>query len=351
MPANIRDTQFAISYKKQAAIATPNPSGDYWRVTKVNQDLANVSFGTEPIDEVGSGTDWITGISKTAKDVSFPIEKILSSQFAAWAFGMAMGKVSKSGSSSPFTYTITPIVPGTDCLNLPVFTALEKVPHCGGGADTVFRALAGCAINELTLTLEKGPQRSSARLSASVVGTGWTDEATSITMPSTVLVESRLPAASMTFAINGQTDLVSAGLISSITWTYSNNARTDDGYFPGSGVQDGFAIRGRMEMGEQRSIGLSFTARAKAGTPELASIKALTEGTAVIGLQGDLISGADYHSLGITMHRLVYSAVELPPENGLVGVRVTSQPMLHASNGICTVVVKTNENNICSASV
>jgi hypothetical protein len=350
VPANIRDTQFAISYKKQAAIATPNPSGDYWRVTKVNQDLANVSFGTEPIDEIGTGTDWITGVSKTAKDVNFPIEKILSSQFAAWAFGMAMGKVSKSGSSSPFTYTITPIVPGTDCLNLPVFTALEKVPHCGGGADTIFRALAGCAINELTLTLEKGPQRASARLSASIVGTGWTDEATSITMPSTVLVESRLPAASMTFAINGQTDLVSAGLISSITWTYSNNARTDDGYFPGSGVQDGFAIRGRMEMGEQRSIGLSFTARAKAGTPELASIKALTEGTAVIGLQGDLISGADYHSLGITMHRLVYSAVELPPENGLVGVRVTSQPMLHSSNGLCTVVVKTNENNICSAS-
>lgn len=346
MPANVRDTQLAISFGKQTDLVTPVLQAKLMRLTKLNDTLASVNYATEEANEIGSGTDFVTNISKTVKDTSFPLEKVISSQFAAWAFSFGFGKVVKTGASSPFTYTITPIVPATDCLALPSFTYLEKLPHCGGAGDVVYRALIGMVISQFSLTLEKGPSRTSARMSVTCAGTGRTDDAPSLTIPASIETENRLPASSMTLAINGQTNLVSSGLIESIEFTWDNTVALEDGYYPGSGIQDGFALRGRMEIGERRRCSLVFTARAQPNAPELVKLKALSEGTAVIGLVGDLISGADYHSLELTLHRVIYSAVELPSLNGKAGVRVTVTPMFHTTNGLATCVVKTTKDAI-----
>ena len=230
MPANIRDTQLAISFGKQTDLSTPVVQAKLMRLTKLNESLANVNYGTEEVDEIGSGTDFVTAISKTVKDAGFGLEKVISSQLAAWAFSFGFGKVVKTGAASPFTYTITPIVPSTDCLALPAFTYLEKLPDCGGAGDVVYRALIGMVISQFSLTLEKGPSRTSARMSITCVGTGRTDEAPTLTIPTSIETENRLPASSMTLAINGQTNLVSSGLVESIEFNWDNTVALDDAY-------------------------------------------------------------------------------------------------------------------------
>lgn len=343
MPANIRETKIGIGYKKQMDLATANVANDLWLLTKTNAELASVAFGTEPDNDIGIGTDFVTTQYKTGKETSFSIDKPATSQWLAWAWAMVLGKTTSTVSGGLTTYTSVPLVPETDSMEPPSFTYIEAI-RPGAATELFNRALVGCVVNDISLTIEKGATRSASRLVANIVGTGKTIDANTIALPGSALAETRLPSASAAITING-TNYVTGGAIESVTLTYSNNLRGDDKVYPGSGLQDGFAIGGRMEIGDRRAAGLSFVARCGTGTPELAKLKNLTEGTAAIAISGD-----SSHTSTATFHRVVFSTVEVGNANGIVTVQVSVQPMWHSTNGLLTVVTATNQAGIGTAS-
>ena len=343
MPANIRETKIALAYKKQTDLATANVANDFWLVTKTNAELASVAYNTEPDNDIGIGTDFVTTQYKNGKDVSFAIDKPATSQWFAWAMAMALGKTTSTVNGGLTTYTSVPLVPETDGMEPPSFSYIEAI-RPGAGSELFNRAMVGCVVNDISLTIEKGATRSASRLVANIVGTGKTIDANTIAIPGTQLAEMRLPSATAAITING-TNYVTGGAIESVTFAYNNNLRGDDKVFPGSGLQDGYAIGDRMEIGDRRTASLSFVARAGAGTPELAKLKNLTEGTAAIGLTGD-----SSHAWTATFHRVVFSSVEIGNANGIVTVQVNVQPMWHSTNGLLTAVTVTNQAGIGTAS-
>jgi hypothetical protein len=344
MSFNIRETKIAFGFKAQADLGTPNVDADLWLMTKTNPSLAAVEYQTEPDNSIGFGTDFVTTQYKNGKNVNFSIEKPLTSEFWAWVTSFCLGSSVKTG-TGPWVYTCVPFDPiDTDNLQPPSFTFVEAI-RPGAPSELMNRALVGCVVNDFTLTLEKGPTVNASRVVANCTGTGETIDENTLAIPGTFQTEHRLPSGSAAVTING-TNYITGGLIESIELGFNNNIRGDDRFFPGSGIQDGFAIGGRMEIGDRRTASLTLTARAQAGNPELTKLKNLTEGTAVITLTGDLISGADYHTTTITYHRVVFSSVSYQEADGLVTVVVNAQPLLHSANGLMTVVTKTNKDAI-----
>jgi hypothetical protein len=103
------------------------------------------------------------------------------------------------------------------------------------------------------------------------------------------------------------------------------------------------AIRGRLEVGNRQS-GLSFVARFEYGSQEFNKLKAQVEGTAVIS--------ATYNAnndLTLTYQRLIFKSTELGGAEGIVIVKVETEPLYHTSNGLLTVVAKCNTDNIAQA--
>lgn len=336
---NIRETKIALAYKKQSALGTANVAGDLWLLNKMNAEIGNIEYATEPNNDIGLGTDFVTELFKNGKNASFALEKPVSSQFLAWTMAFGLGKTTVTNVGSVYTYTSVPMVPETDGDQPPAFTYIEAV-RAGTAGELFNRAMIGNVVNDWNLTISKGAERAATKLMVNCVGTGKTSDANTIVIPTTPLTESRLPSASATVTLNG-TDYVAGGLIDSIEVSYNNNIRVDNKVYPGSGLQDGYAIGGRMELGDRRTPAITLTARASAGSPELTKLRNLTEGTAAITLTGDLISGSDYHSTTLTFHRVTYSSVQFGNDNGIVTVQVTVQPMWHSTNGMMTAVTKT----------
>jgi len=107
----------------------------------------------------------------------------------------------------------------------------------------------------------------------------------------------------------------------------------------------GAAIRGRMEFGD-REASLKFVARFENGSSELTKLRNQTTGTAVISLQGELISGTDYHSLEVTFHKVAFRTAVVGDTDGIVTIEVECTPLWDATNGLLTAVAKTSQDNI-----
>lgn len=442
MPANENEKLIGFGFAKQAALATANTLAGIWRLGNLSSSYAEPKLATEnDKDELGKGHEFATQVFPTSWDLAFQIEKYLSSDWAAWAYAFALGKVVKTGSTPNWIYTITPLDPPTDGIELPNFSYLEQIrPGVSAVLDIIN---IGCAIEDLALTMAGGPGRANAKLVAGIIGSGKHTRPSGITLP-TRTVEKEMPGSSMGCTING-VNYVSNKNIVSLESTWKNNHRLDSGYYPGCGVLGaqtqvdtvtltgtsgtanvtgaggltklvtygdsltdtaadfvtshsaaytavgitvtssgpdiiftdavpgtGFtnpaianatgdlagtvvntayniaegssgAVRGRLEVGNRVS-GLNFVARFAYGSTEFNKLKAQKEGTAVIS--------ATYNTnnnLTLTYQRLVFKTAELGGENGIVVVKVDTEPLYHTSNGLLTVVAKCNTDNIAQA--
>ena len=342
MPANIRETKIGFGYKKQTDLSTPNVSGDIWSLTKTNAALSTVTLNTEnDAAELGKGHEFATQVFKSHWDVSGSIEKFLTSQIAAWAFVFGLGGRTKSGTPPAIIYTCTPQDPVTGGIELPAFSFIEQIRP--GASSVLDRMAVGCVVEDFTITIGSGPGRANSRIAINFAGSGKLVEPSGITLPAGT-TEHLLPGASAQVTINGVDYVTSRNLVS-LELAFKNNLRLDSGFYPGSGTQDGAAIRGRLEFGD-REASLKFTARFENGSSELTKLRNQTEGTAVVSLQGELISGTDYHSLAVTFHRVVFRSAVVGDTDGIVTVEVECQPLWHAANGLLTAVAKTTQDNI-----
>lgn len=344
--AKIRELQIGLGFAKQADIATPSAATGIARFNKLNADTVNPKLNTEnDATEIGKGHEFATQVFPTSWDVGpFNIEKYLGSQFAAIIAAFCLGNVVKSGTAPNITYTCTPIDPttATNGLELPYLTFVEQMRP--GANKVIDRAYPGVAVEEFTISVNAGPGRANSKLTASLVGSGKFITPSTITLPAGIS-DVLLPSASLTFTAL-TTDYVAGKTILSVEFGWKNNLDTNAGFYPGSGFQTTGdattgAIRGKLEVGD-RVPKLKFVARFTKDSDELAKLQAGTTGPVTIGLS----SGAN-HSILATFWKCAFEVATLGTSGNIVTVEVTCTPEYDATNGVLTVVVKTNLDAIC----
>jgi len=336
-PANIRELKIAWGYIPQADLVTENTALEIWSLTKTDTATATVTPVTETdANDIGKGDEFPTQVFPTSMDTAAPITKYTSSEAAAWAFCFATGKATKTGTAPALTYAAVPSDPVVNCLDLPPFTYAEQIR---AQPDSVIdRALVGMVLNDFTLTMNSGPGRANCTLQMNSVGTGKVMNPSGLALPA-ITQEHFLNAASATINING-TDYVLARSFISLEFRYNNNVRLASGFYPGSGTQNNFAIRGRMEYAN-REITCRFVARAQKGSPEFATLLAQTESPFTIGL-----TGAAPHAMTITAPRTTLSAVVNAESDGIVTVDCQVMFLKPTTGSIITMSATTSQDKI-----
>jgi hypothetical protein len=292
MPANIRETLIAFSKNKQAAIATANTAGGMWRLNKLNSSFGGPKLITETdAEEYGKGHEFAENVFRMSWDVQGQIEKYLSAEFACWAFAFALGKVTPTGADPNYIYTITPLDPVADGIELPYFSFVEQIRP--GASAVLDRMSVGCAIQDLTLTIASGPGRANAKLVVNYVGSGKRTKPSTITIPAAT-AEKLLASASLALSIKG-VNYVTAKTIVSLELSWKNNIRLEDGFYPGSGFQ-----------GAQTQVE-TITLTGTSGTATVAAAgglsKVATYGDSLTDTAGDFVTSwaAAYLAVGITI--------------------------------------------------
>lgn len=312
MPSRVQNLVIGLGIHKQADITTQ--STDFICFPKLNMDITNPTATTENNSAwIGKGTEYATsdGIFKVARDVKNRIEKYGSAEFVTWALAYTLGNVSQSGSGASGVYTITPIDP-TQTLQLPYFTEVEQLDEAG--SPSIDNAYLGCCIEDFSLTFNYGPGLQSVKCNVSFVGSGNVVSPSTDTVPEAHL-EHNMLSQSMACTING-VDYVAATTLLNGTFTWKNNLLEREGYYPGAGLEDGFAIRGRLEIGN-RIPTFEFTARLLAASTEYTKLIALTEGSAALTFTYDAT-----HTVTLNFPEVVYETVTYGQEDGLVTVKV-----------------------------
>ena len=341
--ANVRETKIALSYRKQAALQVEAAAGNYWSLTKTNSALADITLNSEDdAQDIGKGNEFAANVYLTNWDARIPYEKFTSSEILAWLFAFGLGKYTETTpATGAHRYTCTPQAPITDGIELPQFTYVEAIRP--GGSSLVDRASAGNVVESFSLKMASGPGRANCTLSMEFVGCGVIVEPSGVTVPA-VTTEHFLNAGSATITILGSNYTTLKRLVS-LDMGWSNNHRLEQGFFPGSGTNNGGAVRGRMEFGDRKAT-LSFQVRLESSSTELDNLLAQTEGTAVIAMQGALITGSTFNDATITFHRVRIKAAVVGDDQGIVTVKVGCEPLYHSTNGLLTAVITTETAGI-----
>ena len=332
-PANIQETQIAFGFKPQPDVPTINALTDMWSLTKVNPALSVVN----PVNEtnaldIGKGNEFPSQVFPSHQDAGVALEKYVSSEYMAWLFCFTTGKATKTAAGTGYTYAAVPNDPTVTCINLPCFTYDELIrPEPNSIVD---RALIGCVVGDWTLTMSSGPGRANCRVAANFPGSGRVQTPGLTPLPA-VTVEHFLNAAGAAITIN-TVDYVLTQTFISLEFRWNNNVRLDTGLYPGSGTQNGYAVRGRMEYGI-REMTLTFVARAQVGSVEYNNLISGTEGPATFSVKGAAIDGTNFHSFTITMPRTRMQSVVNGDDNNIVTVQC-AVTALQPTDGVTPII-------------
>lgn len=335
--ARAQELIVAFGKNKQADISTAAVAGELWRLGKLNAQFGDPQWVTEnDAAELGKGNEFAANIYKSHVMCGFSIEKYLSSEFAAWLFAFGLGKVTESGSGSPYTYTCKPLVPATDGFEPPYFSYAEQLASIGRDIQ-----LVGCAVKSFRVAIGRGPGRGNARAYVECVGSGRVVNPSSLTLPSAT-AEHLLNAYGAAITING-VDYVAANTFQSCEIGWDNAFL--DGFRPGSGQQNGYQVQGAFEIGN-RVPAFSFVARYASGSTELAKVRDLTTGTATVTVTAD-----SSNEMAVTFEKMAFSAATLGEADGRVVVQVTGIPMADPANSydVIQAVVKCPVTKIAQA--
>ena len=313
MPARVQQLILGLGKGKQTNISTAGAA--FLRLKKLDTTITTAKPVFEnDAAEVGKGNEFISQTFPSHYDVANRIEKYASAEFVTWACAFGLGNAAVTG-TGPYTYTIVPIDPGTT-LELPYFSIVEQVPEGGGSA--VDNMYVGCAVEDWTYQFTYGPGRASSKMTVNWVGSGLVTSPSVVVVPP-VTLENNMLAASMSLSVNG-VDYVAGKRILSGTVGWKNNLLLNAGFFPGSGMQNGLQVRGRMEIGA-RVPTFQFTARLLAGSTEYSTLVNQTTGTATLSVQHD--AG---NSVSFNFPKMAFQVVENAEADGIVAVTVTGAP-------------------------
>lgn len=308
MASRIQSKVLGLGLGKQPAIDQISPT--FLRFRQLNAELAPSGFLTEnDANEIGKGDEFISGVFPVSWNPLARIDKYSSAEFMTWGFAYAMGMVSEATG----TYTIKPLDPCIDGLELPYFSVVEQV--CESGGFALDNAFLGCAVEDCTYDFNYGPGRQSGRVTVNWVGSGKMQTPSGATVPA-VTSEHYMLTGSMQLTING-TDYITQKTILSGQIAWKNNLLLGPGFFPGSGMQNGAAIRGRIEIGA-RTCTFTFTARLLKNSTEYQLLIAQTTGTATVTVSFDAT-----HTMTFDFPAVQYETVVNGEQDGIVSVTVT----------------------------
>jgi hypothetical protein len=335
MPARVQQLILGLGANKQADIATAGST--FLRFKKLDTTITTPKPVFEnDAAEIGKGHEFITQTFPSHYDVANRLEKYASAEFVTWACAFGLGNASVTGSAAPYTYTIVPIDPGTT-LELPYFSLVEQVPE--GGGKAVDNLYVGCAIEDWTYQFSYGPGRASSKMTVNWVGSGLLTTPSGIVVPP-LMTENNMLAASISLSVNG-VDYVATKRILSGSIGWKNNLLLNAGFYPGSGMQNGLQVRGRMEIGA-RVPSFQFTARLLAGSPEYNALVNQTTGTATLGVQHDA-----NNSVSFSFPQMAFQLAENAEAVGIVAVTVTGAPQYNTTqNTVISVTTKCGLANI-----
>jgi hypothetical protein len=343
--ANLNELLIGLGFRVQASISTAPSVPGYWRVPNLNKKpWSQKVVNDDDRTEIGKGHEWPTQQWKSHYDNgSYSIERPASSEILAHVLGFGLGNVVVTGSTAPYTYTITPIVPASNPtgLELPYFEFIQQIRP--GGSAVLDQLFTGCAIKGWRLSVKQGPGRLSAVVTADLVTSGLytgtpTADSSGVTVPGPYAWH-EMQSPSLSLSING-VNYVTAKNFVSVDVGWENNFRP--GFFPGTALQDGFATQGRFECGD-RTTSLNFVARFNSGSTELATLLALTSGEATMGLA----NGANDSFAG-TWPALAFKTAELSDVDGIVTVAVTGEALYATTGGVFSAIVTSSTGMICT---
>jgi hypothetical protein len=323
----------------QTNISTANLAAKIWSLKKTNAGLLTDQPTIETDQaEYGKGHEYATATFLAQFTQGLSIERYLSSEFAAWLFAFGLGKVTVTG-TGPYVYTCTPLNPANgDAAEPPYFTWVEQGRP---GTNVVLdRAIPGMALEEFSISLEAGPDRSASKCSGSFMGSGRMIEPSTVTLPA-MLAEHLLPANTLAFTVNGE-DYIASKKWRSLSFGFKNNLtpQYDAGSgFRTTGVATSGVLASRLLSGDGMPT-LSFVALYQNGSAEYAAIRNQTTNTCTISLTRDASN-----SLVITFAQVAFKTVVLSTSGQWLTVQVELQPMYNA--GIVSAVVTTPATGIC----
>ncbi|HEY4359402.1 MAG TPA: hypothetical protein VGN17_00435 [Bryobacteraceae bacterium] len=308
MATRVQALKLGLGKAKQADIVTV--AGSFLTFEKTNEDVTSVNFTTEnDAPWIGKGNEFVSsaGVYPVSQTPQNRIEMYGSAEMVTWAFAYALGHVAEATG----LYTLKPIQNGTT-LELPYFSICEQMPE--GGAEAIDNVYVGCSMEDVTFTLNSGPGLQSTKVVSNWVGSGNYTSPSTVSLPS-LTTQHFMPGASAALTVNG-TDYVAAKTLLNATIGWKNNLLLNAGFFPGSGTQNGAAVRGRMEIGVRQPT-FEFTVRLLSTSTEFASLVGLTSGTAVLTVTFDAT-----HTTTFTFGEVTFESVTNTVVDGIAAVRV-----------------------------
>lgn len=336
MPCNLigQELQFGFGFQDQADIDTINGGSEFLWLETVSREPGSLQYqNSSNAAMTGKGHEFPTIAYKEAKTFDHTYEFLTSAELLAWLSVYGMGKFTKSGAGDPFTYDCLPAVRGVDSCELKYFSVVQKDQRASALLD---QALRGCVVGGFTLRLQSGPERANSSVSVRVLGSGRETRPSAVSLGS-VVTPSDLLAASMTLTANG-TDYVTSRRINSCEFSWDNAPIVV--YAPGGGVENGYGVASKIEMGQSR--GYRFRANVDfQDMTELDKIRDLTTGTGTL-----VLTNSASRKWTAVMQRLRWAAAAFGENERGITLDIEGEGMYHSSNGLLDIEAICGIDNI-----
>lgn len=327
--------RFAIGFKQQNALTVPLVATDMVSLHQTQSDLIQVQpINEDDSQDIGKGV-YTTQLFKSYLQAGGPWNGRLTSEAFCMLLAFALGAVTKAATTATGGFKYTASAPDLSAgLTLPVTSVLIQE------ADTIDESITGIALEEMTINFKSGPGRDNATFTSTWLGTGAYVKPSGLTMP-TIYAEHSLNAGGLTALTLLGFDYLANKRFVDLTFGWKNNIRDQSSYFPGSGNQGGYQLRGRIRRGAP-TVTLTSTVEVATGTSEEDALLAQTTGTGTITCLGDEIaSGPESHQAKISFAKL---GVKTSKKGDSDGIRIYqleysvlqpgSTPVI-TSEGIC----------------
>lgn len=347
MPALTQELRLAIGKHKQTALQTALVAADCVSLRQTNRDIPQPQLISESDkDDVGKDV-YASELFKSHSDATFPVNGYLSSEWAAILVAFGLGNTDEEAADDGFKYTsITPDLI-TDGLDMPATTIVAAIRQ---GTDTFVtdKALIGMCLEEFGFQFAGGPGRQNSQFTSQWVGSGKWASPSTITIP-TLTTEHLLNSGGMSACLINGVDYFATHRFVSANVSWKNNIRTESAYYPGSGSESGFQIKGRMRRGSPQPS-LSMVVECEHGSSEEDNLLNQTIGTASIIIGGAVIGGGpSINKLTITAHKIVPKVTQIGDSDGIASYSVDFELLKHDSNGVITFEVITSITGVLTS--
>lgn len=357
MPARTQELKIGIGYKRQtntgtktataAQLQTALAAGNLWNLGLSAFNVPFPQFQQE--DDAaffGKGNEWIDTIFPTSLDAAWEWPYFLTSQNWAQVIAFALGKVTETTPAAGASqYVCTPLDPATDGVNLPATTIVAGIRQ-GTGDEILDMALIGAVCSGFTLKVSRGPGLQNTSLVSRWAGCGKHSNNSGIAVPERTQ-ETRLGAGSATALVIDGVDYLANARFVDLEFTYENAPALNAGFFPGSGSQSGFDIRGRMRYG-RRSMSLKWSVELESDSAELAALLAGTEAAAQLVVTGPLIAGSTHHKAQIDLPKVRHKAYAMGEAEGFTIANIETDILNDTTLGPVILTAITNQAGICT---